>query len=105
MIKTLTASTIALGLLCVLMTDVAAAQSERNSSSAEVALSNDTFQLRYETGGSPLGVDDGRLFGAFFLSEERDIVISAGLSFPAVSARGIRGALGEHLQGDAAQGL
>src|SRR5690606_7945668 len=83
MIKTLTAFTIALGLSCALLADVAAAQSEDDSSSVEVQLSNDTLQLRYETGGDPLGVDEGRLFGAFFLSEERDIVISAGLSFPA----------------------
>lgn len=83
MIKTLTAATIALGLSCALMAEVAAAQSEGETSSAEIALSNDTLQLRYETGADPVGVDDGRLFGAFFLSEERDIVISAGLSFPA----------------------
>lgn len=83
MIKTLTASTMALGLWCALLADVAAAQREDDGSSAEIALSNDTFQLRYETGGNPVGVDDGRLFGAFFLSEERDIVLSAGLSLPA----------------------
>ena len=83
MIKTLTALLTALGLMSTLLPDVAAAQSERdNGSIAEVALSNDTLQLRYETDAEPLGVDDGRLSGTFFLSEERDIVLSAGLTLP-----------------------
>jgi len=48
----------------------------------EIALSDDTFQLRYlgREGGVGSG---GQLDGAFFLSEERDIVLSAGVQFPA----------------------
>jgi hypothetical protein len=49
----------------------------------ELALSNDTLQLRYESRGEMVGVEDSRFSGAFFLSEERDIVLSAGLAFPA----------------------
>jgi len=52
---------------------------EDTEAAAELALSNDTLQLRYlgkvETG------DEGRLIGGFFLGEERDIVLSAGLLF------------------------
>ena len=46
----------------------------------EIALSDETLQLRY--------VDDGdrgagsRVTGGFFLSEERDIVLTAGMIFP-----------------------
>lgn len=87
MIKTLTAlataQVIALGCIGALSTDVAQAQSEDDTrSTAEIALSNDTLQLRYITSGKLVGVDQGRLSGTFFLSEERDVVFSAGLVFP-----------------------
>lgn len=79
MIKTLIA--LVLGCLGVALTHTAAAQSsEPTGAVAEIALSNDTLQLRYETGAEAVGVDNGRLSGAFFLSEERDIVLSAGLA-------------------------
>ena len=57
MIKTLTAVT-ALVLMGTLMTNIAAAQSENvpTGSLAEVALSNDTLQLRYESDAEPVGV-------------------------------------------------
>jgi YfaZ precursor len=49
---------------------------------AEVALSNDTLQLRYlGSGGS--AVQGSRIAGTFFLSEERDIVLSGAMLFPA----------------------
>ena len=48
----------------------------------QVQLSNDTLQLKYISGGKKVGVDNSRLSGAFFLSEDRDIVLSAGLVFP-----------------------
>jgi hypothetical protein len=48
----------------------------------ELALSNDTLQLRYVSDGETFGIEDSRFSGAFFLSEERDIVLSAGLGFP-----------------------
>lgn len=46
----------------------------------EVALSDDTLQLRYL--GSLDQVDDARFNGTLFLSEERDLVLSGGLLFP-----------------------
>lgn len=49
----------------------------------EVALSNDTLQLRYIDDGGTVEVPGSRLAGAFFLSEERDIVLSAAMLFPA----------------------
>ena len=49
----------------------------------EIALSNDTLQLRYSSSGEQVGVAGSRVNGAFFLSEERDIVLSGGLMFPA----------------------
>lgn len=83
MIKTLTAPLTALGLMSIALTDVAAAQSDDDASSvAEIALSNDTLQLRYETSADVIGVDEGRLSGTFFLSEERDTVFSVGLALP-----------------------
>lgn len=80
MFKLLVAS--AAGLL--LLASVAEAQRDDPlaGSSAEVALSNDTLQLQYQTSGSMVGVEEGRFTGAFFLSEDRDIVFSAGLGFP-----------------------
>jgi len=61
----------------------AAAQQTDTSSTAEVALSNDTVQLRYIRTGPTLGSDRSRFSGTFFLSEERDVVLSAGLTVPA----------------------
>ncbi len=79
MIKSLTASAV----LLAMVANVAEAQQDERAggSIGELALSNDTLQLRYETGGGAVGVEDSRLSGAFFLSEERDIVLSAGLAF------------------------
>ncbi len=48
----------------------------------DVALSNDTLQLKYIANGSKVGVRNTRFSGAFFLSEDRDIVLSGGLLFP-----------------------
>lgn len=50
---------------------------------AEIALSNDTLQLRYRDAGRNVDVGGGRASGSFFLSEERDIVLSGDLLFPA----------------------
>lgn len=62
----------------------ALAQTDTTRGSAlELALSNDTLQIRYVGEGDAVGVNDGQLQGAFFLSEERDIVLSGGLLFPA----------------------
>ena len=76
-----------LGLL-VLMGVVGSAAAQEKSGDiptgreGQVQLSNDTLQLKYISGGKKVGVDNSRLSGAFFLSEERDIVLSAGLTFP-----------------------
>ena len=56
---------------------------ESSGARAEVALSNDTLQLRYLGSGRATGIAGSRLAGTFFLSEERDIVLSGALLFPA----------------------
>lgn len=50
---------------------------------AEAALSNDTLQLRYMGRAAATGVEGSRMTGTFFLSEQRDIVLSGALLFPA----------------------
>ena len=62
-----------------------AAQSQEPISGprAEVSLSNDTLEARYVDSGKRVGVGEGsRVSGAFFLSEERDIVLYGDLLFP-----------------------
>lgn len=75
----------ALAVCLALVANLAEAQENESDddSIGELALSNDTLQLRYETGGGMVGADESRFSAAFFLSEERDIVLSAGLAFPA----------------------
>jgi hypothetical protein len=75
----------ALAVFLTLLANLANAQENESDtdSMGELALSNDTLQLRYETGGNIVGMDRSRFAAAFFLSEERDIVLSAGLAFPA----------------------
>ena len=71
--------------LLVATAGTAAAQSQEQIPTGhelDVALSNDTLELKYITSGSKVGVEDSRFSGAFFLSEDRDIVLSAGLVFP-----------------------
>jgi len=60
-----------------------AQQVESEQARAEVALSNDTLQLRYLGSGTMAGIQGGRIAGTFFLSEQRDIVLSGALLFPA----------------------
>ncbi len=61
------------------------AQSLRSDRShGEVALSDETLQLRYVDNGDQVEVGEGaRASGSFFLSESRDIVLNADLLFPA----------------------
>ena len=59
-----------------------AQQRDAEGQRGELALSNDTLQLRYLGEQGRVG-GGGQLTGAFFLSEERDIVLSAGVLFPA----------------------
>lgn len=75
----------ALAVSFALVANVAEAQEDDRIAGnvGELALSNDTLQLRYETGGGDALGEGSRLSGAFFLSEDRDIVLSAGLLFPA----------------------
>ena len=63
-------------------TSAYAQQRDDEGQRGEVALSNDTLQLRYLGDQGKVG-GGGQLTGAFFLSEERDIVLSAGALFPA----------------------
>jgi hypothetical protein len=56
--------------------------SGEDSQRGEVSLSNDTLQLRYIGADGQVG-DGGRIQGTFFLSEERDIVLSGAVLFPA----------------------
>lgn len=55
----------------------------RAGATAEVALSNDTLQLRYLGSGNRIGVQGSQITGGAFLGEERDFVLSGGLLFPA----------------------
>jgi hypothetical protein len=51
---------------------------------AEIALSDDTLQLRYIDNGANVDVGRGsRVSGSLFLSESRDIVLSGDVLFPA----------------------
>jgi len=64
---------------------LAAHAQDRESSGAqrgEVALSDDTLQVRYVGRDGTVG-GRGQIDGAFFLSEERDIVLSGAVLFPA----------------------
>ena len=60
-----------------------AQESDAKQARAEVALSNDTLQMRYLGSGSAAGVEGSRISGTFFLSEQRDIVLSGAMLFPA----------------------
>jgi len=52
----------------------------------EVALSDDTVQLRYRDSGREIGAGKGsRASAAFFLSESRDVVFFGDLLFPAAA--------------------
>jgi YfaZ precursor len=55
---------------------------EAEEQRGEVALSNDTLQLRYLGREGAVGAG-GQIMGTFFLSEERDIVLSGAVLFPA----------------------
>jgi hypothetical protein len=70
--------------LSIFVTASAVAQeSDAKQARAEVALSNDTLQMRYLGSGSAAGVEGSRIAGTFFLSEQRDIVLSGAMLFPA----------------------
>jgi hypothetical protein len=60
-----------------------AQQSDSQQARAEIALSNDTLQMRYLGSGSATGVGGSKIAGTFFLSEQRDIVLSGALLIPA----------------------
>ena len=74
---------ISLLLLVLACSSQVSAQNREHDSTGELALSNDTLELRYIGGGESVGANRGSQFsGAFFLSEDRDIVLSAALLFP-----------------------
>jgi hypothetical protein len=59
-----------------------AQDSAEGDSVGEIAVSDETLQLRYYDQGDYAGIEGSQLAGAFFLSEDRDVVLSAGLQFP-----------------------
>jgi YfaZ precursor len=69
----------------LLISDMSIAQESESQldSTAEIQLSDETLQLRYIDTGDHFGIEKSRLTGAFFLSEARDVVLSAGLQLPA----------------------
>src|SRR5687767_7187603 len=68
--------------LC-LFAQAAQSQEMTGSPRAEVSLSNDTLEARYIDSGRRVGVEErSRVAAAFFLSEERDIVLYGDLMFP-----------------------
>ncbi len=71
-----------LGMLLLASTSYAQRSDSATRPTGEVALSNDTLQLRYISSGEAVGVGGSRFQGSFLLSEERDIVFSGGLLFP-----------------------
>lgn len=68
--------------LALLSSTALAQQDGEQRATGELALSNDTMQLRYMSAGHSVGSFRGQVSGAFFLSEERDIVLSAGVAVP-----------------------
>jgi hypothetical protein len=62
----------------------AQAQESEVGSRAEIQLSNDTLQMRYMADGERVNVGSNSQASAmFFMSEDRDIVLSGDLLFPA----------------------
>jgi hypothetical protein len=77
-------TSIAVTAWCLLISSVASAQDESASRrSAEVALSNDTLELRYQGNADVREVPRSRITAGFLLTEDRDIVIDGGLLVPA----------------------
>lgn len=69
-------------LLVVSSLSIAQDSADEGDSVGEIAVSDETLQLRYYDQGDYVGVEGSQLAGAFFLSEDRDVVLSAGLQFP-----------------------
>jgi hypothetical protein len=81
-----TRSTLVFPLIALFAAEVLAQQEASDdefAATGELALSNDTLQVRYLGRGPSMGDQRSTLMGTFFLSEERDIVLSAALLFPA----------------------
>jgi YfaZ precursor len=73
-----------LAAILILATHAATAQ-QRDSgraASGELALSNDTLQLRYLGSGQVVGVGGAQFTGSALLAEQRDFVLDAGLLYP-----------------------
>ena len=71
-----------LGMLLLATTSYAQRSDSSTRPTGEVAMSNDTLQLRYISSGEAVGVGGSRFQGTFLLTEDRDIVFSGGLLFP-----------------------
>lgn len=82
MLRAITASLAALT-LAIAVTPSHAQSLQDDRPRAEIALSDDTLQLRYIDSGANIDVGRGsRVSGGFFLSESRDIVLSGDVLFP-----------------------
>lgn len=74
----------AVTVLSLLVSSAAAAQTDSTSGrSAEIALSNDTLELRYQGTADVREIPRNRVTAAILLTEDRDIVIDGGLLIPA----------------------
>ena len=60
----------------------ASAADDSEGALGELALSNDTLQLRYINNATQLAGETTQLQGTVFLSEDRDLVLSAGVLLP-----------------------
>ncbi|HSC06752.1 MAG TPA: YfaZ family outer membrane protein [Steroidobacteraceae bacterium] len=84
MLRQTTQTTLLLSATLLLAAYSAQAQESQTGSHAEVQFSNDTLQMRYMADGDRVNVGaNSQASAAFFLSEERDIVLSGDLLFPA----------------------
>jgi hypothetical protein len=72
-----------LTLVVFFMSCSAIAQETGRGSVAEFAMSNDTLLLRYITSDEAVNVGRSRFMGDFLVTEERDLVLSGALLFPA----------------------
>ena len=76
-------TSLAVALALLIAASNAGAQTATNRRSAEVALSNDTLELRYQGAANVEEVPRSRITAGFLLSEDRDLIVDGGLLIPA----------------------
>jgi hypothetical protein len=73
-----------MGFACIVLAPAVLAQeTQDNVPRAELALSDDTLNAEYFAPGGRVAGGGSHISGAFFLSEDRDIVLSGSMLFPA----------------------